>query len=404
MGVSKRLVHGGMANRRGGRRCLAGKVVSVRSRRRAYRNKTALRIIMEQPLTSFDFWSGARQRVDELTYEDLQNLEYAIEDLYPDGLTATELNDLFWFDEDFIAQCLGYEDWGDMESQRRMAGRRRAGAYRSSMIPAVLASGAWDWEPDDAFSGGLTHYDGQYAYVVAPPDYYLDDKWHVQVFDLLDEEAMMSGELYDEYGPFDTPEQAMSAAEDSPWEPNWRAIGRKASRSGNTFRKAGKARRSVRSSRGMRKAASWSDFDSPIADRVNELYLPDYGEGDTMASQIATAVNKLVYKWFNDGDVFDNVHTGLDGFANDISDCANWLYTYVPFAKDELSKALRRISEAEYEEILFGLFLATLCDEDLMADYANLPATGSVYSCNGPFEWDDSDDWDDDDDDDGEWW
>lgn len=152
------------------------------------------------------------------------------------------------------------------------------------------------------------------------------------------------------------------------------------------------------------KRSSWSDFNNPVADEMNELYLPSYGEGETMANQIATAVNKLVYKWFNDGDVFDNVHTGLEGWANDLSSYANWLYTYVDFAQIELHPALGELSESEYESILYGLFEVTLCDESFMENYSEQPAVGSVYNCSGPFGWDDSygedeDDWYDDDED-----
>lgn len=46
----------------------------------------------------------------------------------------------------------------------------------------------------------------------------------------------------------------------------------------------------------------------PCYDEVIELYLPDRGEGKTKATQIVTAVNKLIYKWFNDGDVYDNTY------------------------------------------------------------------------------------------------
>lgn len=54
-------------------------------------------------------------------------------------------------------------------------------------------------------------------------------------------------------------------------------------------------------------------------------YLPNRGDGDSRGTQAATAISKLVYKWFNDGDVFDNTF-GLEGWANDISGSANWLY------------------------------------------------------------------------------
>ena len=71
---------------------------------------------------------------------------------------------------------------------------------------------------------------------------------------------------------------------------------------------------------------SW-DYYNKFKD-INEKYLPDEGEGDTLASQIVTAINKLVYKWYNDGDVFDNVNSGLQGWANDLSSYANWLDKY----------------------------------------------------------------------------
>lgn len=41
-----------------------------------------------------------------------------IEDLYPDGIDATQINDIFWFDFDWIAQMLGYEDEEDFYNKR----------------------------------------------------------------------------------------------------------------------------------------------------------------------------------------------------------------------------------------------------------------------------------------------
>ena len=59
-------------------------------------------------------------------------------------------------------------------------------------------------------------------------------------------------------------------------------------------------------------AHDWSDFD-----RFETKYMPRMGDGDTMASQAETALNKIVFKWYNDGDVYDNQH-GMAGWANDI--------------------------------------------------------------------------------------
>ena len=78
-------------------------------------------------------------------------------------------------------------------------------------------------------------------------------------------------------------------------------------------------------------SVEWSYYDTPEIDAVNEKYLPAEGEGETMATQICTAITKLVYKWYNDGDVFDNTHSLSGwGWCNDLSSYANWLYWYVP--------------------------------------------------------------------------
>ena len=41
-----------------------------------------------------------------------------MEELYPDGMEETEINDFFWFDGDTIAQALGYEDEDDLIQNR----------------------------------------------------------------------------------------------------------------------------------------------------------------------------------------------------------------------------------------------------------------------------------------------
>ena len=68
----------------------------------------------EVALRDFNFWSGAEQRARHLTWEQLDQIESELECLYPNGMTDTQVNDLFWFEEDFIAQCLGYSDWEEL--------------------------------------------------------------------------------------------------------------------------------------------------------------------------------------------------------------------------------------------------------------------------------------------------
>lgn len=39
-------------------------------------------------------------------------------DLYPDGTDETTINDIFWFEEDWIASILGYDNWEDLRKKR----------------------------------------------------------------------------------------------------------------------------------------------------------------------------------------------------------------------------------------------------------------------------------------------
>lgn len=62
----------------------------------------------------FDFWAGGFETWLELTFEELDALDDLLPEAFPNGLTQTELNDLFWFDSDLIAEWLGFEDWENL--------------------------------------------------------------------------------------------------------------------------------------------------------------------------------------------------------------------------------------------------------------------------------------------------
>lgn len=69
-----------------------------------------MKIIQETDLRHFKFWSGGKDRADKLTDSQLDQVESILEDTYPDGMTDTQINDLFWFGFDTIASWLGYKD------------------------------------------------------------------------------------------------------------------------------------------------------------------------------------------------------------------------------------------------------------------------------------------------------
>lgn len=69
-----------------------------------------MKIYNELDLIRFEFWSGATDHC--FTDDELQNLEFHLSELYPDGEEETTINDLFWFEEEFLCECLGinFED------------------------------------------------------------------------------------------------------------------------------------------------------------------------------------------------------------------------------------------------------------------------------------------------------
>ena len=73
-----------------------------------------MRIYRDIPLTQFEFWAGGRDTVEELTDHELEQIERILEHFYPEGLCAGELNDIFWFQRDLIAEWLDYNDFDEL--------------------------------------------------------------------------------------------------------------------------------------------------------------------------------------------------------------------------------------------------------------------------------------------------
>ena len=131
-------------------------------------------------------------------------------------------------------------------------------------------------------------------------------------------------------------------------------------------------------------AVNWDYYDKFEA--VNDKYLPYKGEGATKAMQIATAVNKLVYKYYNDGDVFDNTH-GLEGWANDLSSYANWLYYHTTDKAEEILNKIYEVkTESEYEDLLKEL-ADELLNEEYLAELNTIKKEKTIYECDGKFKY-----------------
>lgn len=71
-----------------------------------------------QKLRNFDAWSGAKETKQRILDENKEDeFESLIEELYPDGLTDTQLNDILWFEEDWLFESLGITDEDEDEEE-----------------------------------------------------------------------------------------------------------------------------------------------------------------------------------------------------------------------------------------------------------------------------------------------
>ena len=70
-----------------------------------------MKIYSQTSLENFEAWSGAVDTLDRVREAGkCDELESILEDLYPDGMSETELNDLLWFEPETVYEWLGIEE------------------------------------------------------------------------------------------------------------------------------------------------------------------------------------------------------------------------------------------------------------------------------------------------------
>lgn len=70
-----------------------------------------MKIISEETLRNFNAWSGAKETQNRLIELNLESeFDSLIEELYPDGLTDTQLNDILWFESEWVFESLGVQE------------------------------------------------------------------------------------------------------------------------------------------------------------------------------------------------------------------------------------------------------------------------------------------------------
>ncbi len=81
-----------------------------------------MKVYSEVSLIDFNFWGGAKDTVEELYEEDFDIIQSAIEEIECDEngmIEEVDLNDIIWFERDWIARILGYEDFEELIRDRQ---------------------------------------------------------------------------------------------------------------------------------------------------------------------------------------------------------------------------------------------------------------------------------------------
>ena len=70
-----------------------------------------MKIYREESLSNFEFWSGAISNAEEFTLEELDRIGVELEALdgYDEGYDETQINDLMWFEPEYLASLIGLE-------------------------------------------------------------------------------------------------------------------------------------------------------------------------------------------------------------------------------------------------------------------------------------------------------
>ena len=137
-----------------------------------------------------------------------------------------------------------------------------------------------------------------------------------------------------------------------------------------------------------------SETDRAKFDEFFDKYVPINGSADTLGGEIVRAINRIVYRYYNDGDTVDR-YCGNE--YNHLRACDTFLKTYCP-----AYHSLSNVKELEYEKNLCDRLKKVL---DYLIANPNVFEIPNSTDCiaNAPYEpweYDDDEDYDYDDDED----
>ena len=96
-------------------------------------------VTSEIDLRNFEGWSGGESTLATLSYDQIDTLQFILEDAYPEGIDKTHLNDILRFETDWIAELLGFTDWESLERYKKYG----------DTVKVKIFNIEWDMDEDD---------------------------------------------------------------------------------------------------------------------------------------------------------------------------------------------------------------------------------------------------------------
>ena len=128
-----------------------------------------------------------------------------------------------------------------------------------------------------------------------------------------------------------------------------------------------------------------SETDNAKFEELCDKYVPAWGKANTLGGEILRAINRIVYRYYNDGDTIDWYYGGN---YNLLRACDTFLKAYCP-----AYHSLSNINELDYEK--------NLCDRlkkvfDYLVANPNVFEIANSIDCvaNAPYEPRESEDYD----------
>ena len=77
-----------------------------------------MKVYQEISIRNFEAWSGAVATKDLIIENNKEDeFDALIEELYPDGIDETQLNDILWFDDEWVLESLGIKEEDEDEEE-----------------------------------------------------------------------------------------------------------------------------------------------------------------------------------------------------------------------------------------------------------------------------------------------